>query len=560
MIVDLATDERAQLPEFDLAVIGSGPAGLTIVRELAESGLSIACVESGRARPTPRGDRLRATECAGIQIKDYSRERVFGGASTTWAGLSSPLDAIDLEARDYLVSSGWPIERAELLRGYAAAAERFGFAALPAFAPGGFDKLRDKGGWQPRWDGLDEKVFLAAQPPQNWAVQHAQVFARPQVDLFLDASVVALAARGARASVREALVRTSRGRELALRARCFVLATGGIENARLLLLSTDLCPAGLGNERDQVGRWLMNHPKNYHGLVTLSAPVTSAPYYFGCLHQGYAGYAGLRLPEHEQRARGLLNSYVRFEPLFPWSDSIGVESLVSLAKRTKLAVRSLQHRARGRELVELRDYSETGDDSALQNERKGAAGYAGLVWNVLADAPRVSRYAWHRLNGRKQLPIRRARLRNFMEMEPRPEQRVTLGSARDELGLPLPRVSHAPSELDRRSLLALHERLARELPRAGIGTLESSLERAAPWPIDQDASHHMGTTRMGRDPASSVVDADLKLHELDNVFLAGASVFPTSGCANPTFTITALSIRLAEHLRTRVLARSEAAR
>jgi choline dehydrogenase-like flavoprotein len=87
------------------------------------------------------------------------------------------------------------------------------------------------------------------------------------------------------------------------------------------------------------------------------------------------------------------------------------------------------------------------------------------------------------------------------------------------------------------------------LPRAGFGRLESDLARADPWPIAQDASHHMGTTRMGRDPASSVVDAQGRVHSLANLYLAGASVFPTSGSANPTFTIVALSIRLAEHLR-----------
>ena len=88
-----------------------------------------------------------------------------------------------------------------------------------------------------------------------------------------------------------------------------------------------------------------------------------------------------------------------------------------------------------------------------------------------------------------------------------------------------------------------------ELPRAGVGRLESELTPDLdPWPIDQDASHHMGTTRMGTDPARSVVDANLRLHEVENVFVAGASVFPTSGCANPTFTLVALSIRLARHL------------
>jgi choline dehydrogenase-like flavoprotein len=135
-----------------------------------------------------------------------------------------------------------------------------------------------------------------------------------------------------------------------------------------------------------------------------------------------------------------------------------------------------------------------------------------------------------------------------MEMEPNPENRVVLAGELDAYGQPLPLVRHRCSERDRRSLVALHEALAEELPRAGVGRLESDLSAAEPWPIDQDASHHMGTTRMGSDPRQSVVDPALRLHGVANVYLAGASVFPASGCANPTFTIVALSIRLARQL------------
>jgi choline dehydrogenase-like flavoprotein len=87
-----------------------------------------------------------------------------------------------------------------------------------------------------------------------------------------------------------------------------------------------------------------------------------------------------------------------------------------------------------------------------------------------------------------------------------------------------------------------------ELSRQGIGRLVTTLAQAEPWTIDQDASHHMGTTRMGADPKTSVVDAELRVHSQANLFCAGSSVFPSSGCANPTFTITALAIRLARHL------------
>ena len=347
---------------------------------------------------------------------------------------------------------------------------------------------------------------------------------------------------GERERVRRVRVRGSTGLELELEARAFVLATGGIENARLLLVSE------LGNERDQVGRHLMNHPKNYRGVLTLERPVTELPYFFGCMWRGFAGYAGLRLADAEQQRAGLLDSYVRFEPLFPWSDSQGVESLVTLAKRSRLVLGRLR-RSADKEVVALRDYSETGDDSELQNERRGPAGSMALAWNVARDMPRVCRYAWNRVVARARPRVHSVRLRNFMEMQPHPENRVQLSTRKDGLGLPLARVRHACTDLDRRSLIALHELLERELPRAGFGRLASDLAGAAPWPIDQDASHHMGTTRMGLDPASSVVDPQGRVHSLANLYLAGASVFPTSGSANPTLTIVALAIRLAEHLR-----------
>jgi choline dehydrogenase-like flavoprotein len=156
--------------------------------------------------------------------------------------------------------------------------------------------------------------------------------------------------------------------------------------------------------------------------------------------------------------------------------------------------------------------------------------------------------------------VRRVRLRNFMEMEPRRENRIVLSEELDVYGQRVPIVRHTASELDRRSMIALHQALVAEFAQAGVGKLETTLATCDPWPIDRDASHHMGTTRMGKDPATSVVDTDGRIHGVDNVFMAGASVFPTSGCANPTFTIVALSIRLAEHLRAKVKPRSTSVR
>lgn len=556
MISDLARDHLDVEPEpFDLVVVGTGPAGATLVNELAGRGLSIAVLESGRRSPTAHGDRLRAVTSQGLPIKTYSRERVLGGASTTWAGLCSPLDPIDLAPRAFLGGAAWPFARDVLDPYYARAAERYRFPDPSDFAAGpstDFGALRADGDLVPDFAGLDEKVFLARTEPQNFGREFTDVYERDDVHLMLDASVTDLHANATRDGVEAATVRSSSGQTLRVRGRRFVLATGGIENARLLLLAHEFGERGAGNEQDQVGRCFMNHPKNYAGIVHLSSTVESAPYLFGCMYRGFAGYAGLRLPEQEQRERELLNSYVRFEPLFPWSDSEGVESMVLLAKRTKFLVDHWRKRGEAKdEAVDLRDYSETGDDSDLQNERKDALGWLGLGWNVVKDVRRVAWYTKYRVLDKKRPRITRVRLRNFMEMEPVADNRVVLGEQRDAFGNRLPLVESRCTALDQRSLVALHERLAESLAAAGVGRLESELtatDRADEWSIDRDASHHLGTTRMGTDPRSSVTDPDGRVHGIDNLYVAGGSLFPTSGCANPTYTIVALSIRLAEHL------------
>ncbi|MFT7680367.1 MAG: choline dehydrogenase-like flavoprotein [Planctomycetota bacterium] len=552
MIHDLDAHGQTDLEGYDLCIIGSGPAGATLATELLGSGLKICVLESGLRRRSRHADSLREVTSTGIHIKEYSRERLLGGASTTWAGLSSPFDPVDFEARTGIPNSGWPITREELLPFYEAAAERYRFPVAAHFSPDGFRSLRPKGDLQPEWTDVNEKVFMAAADPQNFGKECEHTYTSDaagldNVDLFFDASVTQLLAEPDTQRVAVALARTKSGKQVRVHARAFVVAAGGIENARILLNSRDMCPAGLGNEEDRVGRYFMNHPKNYLGWLHFDPPVLELPYYFGCMYKGYAGYAGLRLPEDELRERGLLNSYVRLEPIFPWTDNPGIEALVLFVKRSSVLFAFWKKRKQD-ELVELRDYSETGDDSDLQNKDKGWAEWLGLLGTVIWNAPRVLQYLSYRLTRRKPR-IKKARARNFMEMEPHEDNRVVLGEDTDTFDSQLPHVQHACTELDQRSLLALHERLAKSAHDAGLGRFESTLAETTPWPIDQDASHHMGATRMGADPKSSVTNPDGRLHTVDNVYLAGASILPTSGCANPTFTLVALAIRQAQTLR-----------
>jgi len=549
MIHDL--NEVENIGRYDLCIVGSGPSGMTVANELKESGLKICILESGGLKPTKHGDLLRNVKSEGIHIKEYSRERVLGGASTTWSGLSSPLDIIDMKTRSYLPHSGWPISRDELLPFYDNAARDYRFPPMDLFGESGLDHVRKKGDFELSWTNTEEKVFMAASEPQNFGKEFKYIFDTKGLDLYLNATLISLDGDGGSDSISVGNVRSGDNRAVKIEAKAFVLAAGGIENARILLNSKDNSAAGLGNDHDQVGRYLMNHPKNYYGVIHLRKSVKELPYYFGSLNKGYAGYAGLRLKESLQEEKKRLNCYVRFEPLFPWSDNQGVEGLVFLVKKCKVLLKSWM-KMKEEDVVSLRDYSETGDDTDLMNERKTSIEWLVLFFIIILNLHRVIQYLYYRLAPFAVPKIKKVRLRNFMEMAPDPENRITLGKENDLFGQQVPVVIHQTSEIDRQSLIDLHKILKDELLTNGMGDLKTELDREEPWPITQDASHHLGSTRMGNDPGFSVVNPDCRLHGVTNVFLAGGSVFPTSGCANPTFTMVALSIRLAAFIKMNV--------
>jgi choline dehydrogenase-like flavoprotein len=544
MIIDLAHDRRTDLGSYDVCIIGSGPAGLVLATELSRSGVGVCVLESGSINKHRSCDELRALDWEGIQIKECSRERVVGGASSTWSGLSAPLDPVDMSNRPFLEVPGWPISHDDLVPYWSLAADRYRFPPLDAYNE--FREFRSQSDLRPTWSQLDEKVFLAAGKPQRFGKDFLAIQGDLPISLFLNATVLELEGPPAGDRVTHAAIACPAGHRRMVRASCFVCAAGGIENCRLLLTSTKMCELGLGNDRDQVGRYFMNHPKNPYGTVMLNSAMREGAYFFGCIRNGLAGFAGVRLNDRSQLEQGVLNSYVRLTPTYPWSDNDGVGGAVYLAKRADRLL-DLWKRSHAGGVIPMRDYAETGDDHAYQG-CSGAQAVRRAAADALFHLPAVASYTYTRLTGRSPA-IRTILLRNYMEMEPHAGNRVTLSGRMDRNGVPVALVRHAPTSLDRRSVERLHAICNEELHDTGVGRLVSGLAAEVRWPIDYDASHHLGGTRMGDDPGCSVVDHNLRLHTVDNVYVAGSSVFPTSGCANPTFTICALSIRLAEHLK-----------
>lgn len=363
--------------------------------------------------------------------------------------------------------SGWPISYADLDPYYLRAGQAVGVRDHAAHD--GCEA--DAAAALLRSDAVVPTVFhtLTEAARDFGRALRATIEAADGVDALLDAHVVGLERSGR--AVSRVRVRGAAG-ELAVRARDVVIATGGIENARMLLLS------GIGNQHDQVGRYFMDHPKAKVGVVETYHPLDMSSW--RGLSEDAPVWVGLKLSDEVQREERVLNSYVFLAPAF---------------------------------------------------ER---------------DIPR-------RLL-RRALSPRRCRIlavRNYMEQEPDPENRVVLGGDLDPVGQARASVRWTLGERDRRTMMVLHRVLRRELQRAGVGELDSPLLHGGEFPAFQDASHHMGTTRMGRDPRTSVVDPDCRVHDMDNLFVAGSSVFPTSGYANPTATIAALAVRLADHLKSR---------
>lgn len=513
---------------YDVCIVGSGPAGLTLAAELKDSKMRVCVLESGLMKKTAHADKLREVKSSGdILIRNSSRERVFGGTSTTWAGLSSPLDPIDF--------TRWPIQYAEL-KPYYDRASAYGFPRESDFLPGVMEHLRTEDDFTKKLSGFEEKIFIAGDPPWNFGKKLHYIFSEKNIDLFLGATVARLRTtkKDGATTITEAEIQKENGEKMMVAAKIFILAAGGLESTRILLASK------IGNENGQVGKYLTNHPKGFFGIIHLHKKVRGLPHLFGYLKDGRSQYIGLRLHEKTQKDRGLRNSYLRFEPMFLWTDNPGVEALIILMKKTKFFLAWWKRRQKG--VVALRDWNETGDDNKLAEKVRGISTVT-LIPKIIFHLPGVALYSLHRLLPKREVGVKRIRIRNFMDMESREENRLTL----DDQGLPHVRLTL--SRRDKNSLLQLHRHLADELGRLGIGKIEGDLGQMQKWPISSDASHHLGGTIMGDNPKKSVVDRNLKVHSVSNLYIASGSVFPSPGNANPTYTICALSIRLAEHLK-----------
>jgi choline dehydrogenase-like flavoprotein len=502
----------------DVCIIGAGAAGITMAKELAGSHRDVLVLEGGGLEGDAAGQALYDGDLVGAPYfaLDTARLRFFGGSTNHWGGMCRPLDPIDFEARDWLPHSGWPINRTTLDPFYARAQaycdvgdynyDEFQHAALRgklvAFDP---ERIRHR--------------LWRMSPPTRFGAKYRNALAEAgNVKIILDANVVELVPSHDAATVRDIRLRGLDGKEAAVSARTVVLACGGIENPRLMLLSDSVQKAGLGNGNDLVGRFFTEHP---HAIVGFAVP-TGKPLdffeaYFGSgsvAEKGIGLQVKAGLTEAMQREHKLANGCIEIG--WGWDRSRGY----SAARRWAKALRD-DHRL---------------PDHPLQD-----------TIDMLADIDSTIGGA-----------VRRLRRENVLwfgsdfEQAPNPDSRVMLSARRDALGLRRVALDWRLSAIDKVSPRLGARIVAEDLARLGMARTriqEWVLTKDAIWEELEGRYHHMGTTRMSDSPRTGVVDANCKVHGLSNLYIAGSSVFTTGGYCNPTLTIVALAIRLADHLK-----------
>ena len=351
--------------------------------------------------------------------------------------------------------------------------------------------------------------------------------AAKNLTVLLNLSATQVVANAAGDSIESIETSTLEGKRVSIRARQFVLACGGIENARLLLVSQGSHAAGLGNEHDLVGRYFMDHPRAVFGRVSVPAGA-ELPLLRGRPLRDGKLQLGIGLSPEAQQREGALNHYVTFEELTSGYAEASYQSVVQTMK-----------------VVLRRGHAGSRWDLA----RSRVAEIPEMIY--LLSPKELMPHSLYRMYVamRDRLP-RPPKPRTyvavyFCEQPPNPSSRVALGNETDKLGLRKLRLDWRLDGSFRDSLFKMQDLVAREFQRTGGGTWEPSLEE----PTFTDASHHMGTTRMSSNPREGVVDVNCRLHGVQNLYVAGSSVFPSAGHANPTLTIVALTERLANHLR-----------
>jgi len=513
-------DEGAVL-DTDVCIVGAGAGGIGLALELENSRFRVILLESGDAEPREAADELNDMEITGhpFNVKAQVRRRCLGGTTIATYGRSVLLDDIDFESRPWVSDSGWPIDEAQFRPFYPQTARILGLNQTELlynrnWADHPVSQAFTKNDLAIRIHRWGRHIDLG----QAWG---GRLRRSGTVEVLLRATAVECQAGENGSRIQTLAVRGLNGGRFTVRAKAFVLACGGFENPRLLLLSRQGASPPAMNW-DPVGRYYMSHPRSQKlarlqldpDRARLSNAVRTLVLHRNLKARGRLQF-GFSPSEELQRKEQLLNVSGFF---FAVSDSKAAAAQRALEQFT--------------------------DKNA--NQQQSLIARLGTVSRQL---PTLASGAIHRLMLKPFRPDHLVMV-DQCEQPPDPESRVTLGRERDRFGSPLGSLDWRIDAATTHSLRRLHGLLFEAFERQGLGRFESRLlDEPDLVPDYQDCAHPTGTTRMSLSDRTGVVDSQCRVHGLQNLFVVGSSVFPVGGQANPTFAIIAMAVRVASHLR-----------
>ena len=546
MIRDTRSLQEDETIDADVCIVGAGTAGLTIAREFIGQRFNVCLLESGGMKPDRETQSLFWGENIGhpyFQL-DTARVRYYGGSTNRWhipigdncvGARMRPLDTIDFEKRDWVPHSGWPFRKVKLDPFYERA------QAICKIAPATYD-VSD---WEdseksPRLPFVGENIktvifkFGSRIP---FVKDYADAISQAaNITTYLYANVIEIETNETGEKITRLRVACLGGNKSWFSARMFILAAGAIEIPRLLLLSNKNQDAGLGNQNDLVGRFFMEHPHFWSGIYApSSSDIFKSASLYGHIHnvKKVPIIGKLSLTDDVVRQEKLLGYVAELMPritlktslnqfLYPGLDSKSVKSF-------KIIRASIIH----------------GDmpDNLYLHLKNMVAGLDDLFVATF----RTIRKRAHKIFNKKRILL--FKIANMCEQIPNPDSRVSLSNDRDCFGQNRVQLDWRLSPIDITSAIRSQEILDSELRRSGLGRLFLEINEETASEKIKGGWHHMGTTRMHNDPRKGVVDENCRVHGISNLFIAGPSVFPTSGYANPSLTIVALAVKLSDHIK-----------
>jgi choline dehydrogenase-like flavoprotein len=455
-----------------VCIVGSGPAGVTVALKLAAKGIPSLILEAGGEEFSEESQDFYKGEVVGDPYfaLDATRLRYLGGASNHWAGWCQVLSAHDFLPRSWVPHSGWPIRRSDIEPFLPETMEMLGIGAFQPEKP-----FTDRFSW---FNVVKTEAVLFGQ-------KYREVFDKsPLIGLLMNTKVSELVGDGRSISAARVLSGAERGEIVAPR---YVVATGGLENSRLLLWSNEQSAGGVVPHANALGRYWMEHPMYWCGNAFIT------------------NQAAIEL-DHENE--------VFYIP----------------------SPETLEERQVGNFHVQL--------------EVSPFHGVKGFIAETACLAPETTEWLAGKLGSNLQCS---ARVHLDWEQAPHADNRVALSTGeRDADGMPRIELHWKKDELDRRTMLEAMRLFAEDVARRNIARVRISdwVLNGEDYPEDMElaGNHHMGGTRMGTDPSTSVVDRNQAVHGMSNLHIAGSSVFTTAGQCTPTTTIVAMSLRLGDHL------------